>query len=259
MCKWRYWPTAPSISFYPHSIEHAWYIPGCSLSSLSTLQTAIFRPCGMHAEGVVYRGEDKTDPDYLGKKCQGPKYQHVQCRLGWSRSPWPINSDSVAGLGHSYRPARVGPSSVVSGQEHSSSDLRALLPWCCFICEMIDCGRERGPGLAVVLFSSKKLAFLRTTINLCVFLFLSFLRKQICVNYLGSCPSMVHELGPSWVKVYFMNFVFPWLFLSLATFQLGWPCAQHQEEKWCYKELVKCLLTWMLGFTLWLQFSCSFD
>lgn len=81
--------------------------------------------------------------------------------------------------------------------------------------------QREGPRLAVVLFSSKKLAFLRITINLCVFLFLSFLRKQICVNHLGSCPSMVHELGLSWVRVYFTDFVLPWLFLSLAAFQSG--------------------------------------
>lgn len=59
---------------------------------------------------------------------RAPSFSMFSVGLG-GPVPWACGlRDSLAGLGHGCRRARVGPSSVVSGQGLSYPDLWALLP-----------------------------------------------------------------------------------------------------------------------------------
>ena len=49
---------------------------------------------------MVFHGEDKANTEYLGQEYLG--------QTGWSCLLGVVDSDSLAGLGHGYKRARVG-------------------------------------------------------------------------------------------------------------------------------------------------------
>ena len=67
-------------------LRPSWFHPVWNHLHLSSVHTPEQWSSGLVVcpGGVVHHREDKVDPDYSGRRSGGPKYQHIQCRLGWS-------------------------------------------------------------------------------------------------------------------------------------------------------------------------------